>query len=152
MDRPTYRELVQILRNDPRTSDLPVGILVRDANDAQAGRWASTDALTVAFPPPQTREDVAADTQRLLQLAGRRLLSAEERLREAQFALEALASLAGDSEKYSFYDVRRLERRVRQALTVPVLAAPAAKVLGLLGSPSAQLVLVDFASAGSTAG
>ena len=138
IDRPAYRELVQILRNDPRTADMPIGILVRDVNERAARRLAESDALTLAFPPPQTREDVDADTQRMLQVAGRRLVSADERFREASFALDALATLAGDSEKYGFYDLMRLEPRVQQALMIPTLAAKAARVLGLLGTPGAQ--------------
>ena len=98
IDRPAYRELVQILRNDPRTADMPIGILARDVNERAAQRLAESDALTLAFPPPQTREDVAVDAQRMLQVAGRRLVSADERFREASFALDALTTLAGDAE------------------------------------------------------
>ena len=147
IDRPAYRELVQILRNDPRSADMPIGILVRAVNEQAAQRLAESDALTLAFPPPQTREDVEADAQRMLQVAGRRLVSADERFREASFALDALATLAGDSEKYGFYDLLRLEPRVQQALMIPTLAAKAARVLGLQGTPGAQTALIEFASA-----
>ncbi|MHB8952270.1 MAG: HEAT repeat domain-containing protein [Pirellulaceae bacterium] len=147
IDRPAYRELVQILRNDPRTADLPIGILARDLNQQSAQQLAESDPLTLAFPPPQTREDVAVDSQRILQAAGRRLVSADERAREASFALDALATLAADSEKYGFYDLLRLEPRMRQALTIPTLATQAARVLGLLGTPRAQQTLIEFASA-----
>ena len=82
----------------------------------------------------------------MLKLAGRRLLSADERLREAQFALDAVATLASEPEKYGYYDVRRLERRLEQSLDVPSLVVPAVRVLGLFGTPSAQLLLVDYAN------
>jgi hypothetical protein len=146
IDRPVYRELVQILRNDPRTADLPIGILSSEADVSAAAGWDPADQLTVAFPPPQTRDDVSADTQRMIKLAGRRLLSADERLREAQFALDAVATLASEPEKYGYYDVRRLERRIQQALDVPSLVVPAVRVLGLFGTPSAQQLLVDYAN------
>jgi hypothetical protein len=146
IDRPAYGELVQILRKDPRTADMPIGILVRDVNERAAQRLADSDNLTLAFPPPQTREDVAVDAQRMLQVAGRRLVSADDRLQEASFALDKLTTLAEDSEKYGFYDVMRLESRMRQALTIPALAAKAARVLGLLGSPGAQQALIEFAN------
>ena len=90
---------------------------------------------------------MAVDAQRMLQVAGRRLVSADERFREASFALDALTTLAGDSEKYGFYDVLRLESRLRQALFVPTSAAQAARVLGLLGSPGAQQALIELRSA-----
>ena len=142
IDRPAYRELVQILRNDPRTADLPIGILSGEANVSAAAGWDPADELTVAFPPPQNRDDVVADTQRLLKLAGRRMLSADERLREAQFALDAVANLAAEPAKFGYYDLRRLERRVQQALDVPSLATPALRVLGLFGTPNAQQLLI----------
>ena len=146
IDRPAYRELVQILRNDPRTADLPIGILSGEANVSAAAGWDPADELTVAFPPPQNRDDVVADTQRLLKLAGRRMLSADERLREAQFALDAVANLAAEPAKFGYYDLRRLERRVQQALDVPSLATPALRVLGLFGTPNAQQLLIDYAN------
>lgn len=146
IDRPAYRELVQILRNDPRTADLPIGILSGDAHVSAAAGWDPADQLTVAFPPPQNRDDVVADTQRMLKLAGRRLLSAEERLREAQFALDAVASLSSEPAKFGFYDLRRLERRVQSALDVPSLVAPALQVLGRFGTPNAQQALIDYAN------
>jgi hypothetical protein len=146
LDRPAYRELVQILRNDPRTADLPIGILSGEANVSAAAGWDPADQLTVAFPPPQNRDDVVADTQRLLKLAGRRLLSADERLREAQFALDAVANMAAEPAKFGYYDLRRLERRVQQALDVPSLVAPALRLLGLFGTPNAQQLLIEYAN------
>ena len=85
--------------------------------------------------PPQTREDVVADTQRLLQAAGRQLVSADERMREASFAIDALATLAEDAEKYGFYDLMRLEPRMQQALLTPALAARASRVSGAARFP-----------------
>ena len=95
IDQPAFAELVQVLRRDPRTADLPIGIMARDVNTEAARRLAARDALIVVLSPPQTREDVVADTQRLLQAAGRQLVSADERMREATFAIDALAKLGG---------------------------------------------------------
>jgi hypothetical protein len=65
---------------------------------------------------------------------------------EASIAIDALAKLAEDSEKYGFYDLMRLEPRMQQALLTPASAAQASRVLGLLGSPGAQQSLIEFAS------
>jgi hypothetical protein len=146
IDQPAFAELVQVLRRDPRTADMPIGLMARDVNAEAVRRLATLDALTVALSPPQTREDVLVDTQRLLQAAGRPLVSADERLWEASIAIDALAKLAEDSEKYGFYDLMRLEPRMQQALLTPASAAQASRVLGLLGSPGAQQSLVEFAS------
>jgi hypothetical protein len=147
MDRPAFRELVQILRRDTRTADLPIGVMVREVNEESAKWLAATDPLTLAFPQPQTQEDIAFDTRRLLQAAGRRQLSDAERVRQASFALDALAQLAAEPDKYGFYDLMRLEGRMQTALTTAALTSKAARVLGLLGTPAAQRSLVAFASA-----
>jgi hypothetical protein len=147
IDRPDFRELVQVLRHDHRTADLPIGILVREGNARAARRFAESDALTLDFPPPQNREDVVADLERLLRAAGRQLMSADERQRHAVFALDALANLAEDSDAYGFYDLMRLEDRLRQALATGASPVPTTRVLGLLGSPGAQQSLAEYASA-----
>ncbi len=147
IDQPGLVELVQVLRRDPRTADLPLGIMAREVNMSAARRLADEDRLTVVLAPPQTRDDVTADVQRLLQAAGRQFLSVDERLAEAAFAMDALATLAADPKTYGFYELMQLEPRVLQALRTPALSVEAGRVLGLLGSPTAQEALVEFASA-----
>ena len=146
LDHPRYRDIVQTLRRDPRTADLPIGLMVREINEQSATLFARTDPLTIAFAPPQTQEDVEVDARRLLELAGRRQMSEEERMREAAVSLDALAKLASEPLKYGFYDLLKLDERLQQALHVPALALKAIRVLGLLGTPLAQRALVEFAS------
>jgi hypothetical protein len=64
----------------------------------------------------------------------------------AGMALDHLATLAADRNKYAMYDVLRQQQSADAALYVPDLSARAAKVLGLIGSPRAQESLLDFAS------
>ncbi len=145
IDHPRYRELVQILRRDPRTADLPIGLIVREINQESAEWFAKTDALTLALAPAQTLEDVTLDTRRLLAVAGRKLVSPDERIQQALFALDALAKLATEPEKYRFYNLLPLDGRMEQTLGTPELAIKAAGVLGLLGTPKAQRALVGLA-------
>ena len=49
VQHPDLRELVQILRRDPRTSSLPVGILARTERIERAQRIAALDDRTLAF-------------------------------------------------------------------------------------------------------
>ncbi|NLX54663.1 MAG: HEAT repeat domain-containing protein [Planctomycetaceae bacterium] len=146
IDQPPFAELVQVLRRDPRTADLPIGIMARDIHTAAARRLATRDPLTVVLAPPQTREDLIADTQQLIAAAGRQWVPEEQRLRAATWALDAVARLAADSDTYGFYDLMRLDGRMQQALLYPPFAVSASRVLGLLGSPGAQQALVEFAS------
>jgi hypothetical protein len=146
IDRPGYRDLIQTLRNDKRTAKLPVGLIIRDINE-EAGEWfAKSDPLTLALAPPMSLQDMSLDTRRLLGLAGRSQVRPEERIRHAQFALDALAQLAGDPEKYDFYDLLSLDQRMLEVLTTPMLTARAAKILGQLGTPRAQQALVEYAN------
>lgn len=146
IDRPPYRELIQILRRDPRAASLPVGVIVRE-DERDEARWlAKTDPLTLLLAPPLQVEDAAQDTRRLLEAAGRRQLPPEQRMLQATFALDALAQLAGNLEKYPFYDLLTYDRQLEQVLNAPVFSAAAARVLGLLGTPRAQQALVQLAS------
>ena len=54
--------------------------------------------------------------------------------------------MAEQSEKYSFYSLLRLEPTVQQALNTSQLTDQAARVLGSFGTPTAQRLLVEFAS------
>ncbi len=146
VDHPRYREIVQTLRRDPRTADLPVGLMVREINEQSAALFARTDPLTIAFAAPQTQEDVEVDVRRLLALAGRRQVSDDERMRHATASLDALAKLASEPDKYAFYDLLNLDTPLQHALRMPSLATRAARVLGLLGTQLAQRSLVEFAS------
>jgi hypothetical protein len=65
---------------------------------------------------------------------------------QATFALDALAQLAGNLEKYPFYDLLTYDRPLEQVLNAPVFSAAAARVLGLFGTPRAQQALVQLAS------
>jgi hypothetical protein len=65
---------------------------------------------------------------------------------DAIFALDALAKLAADEQQYGFYDLLPLDQRMEKALNTPELAARAAQVLGLLGTPPAQQALLDLAN------
>ena len=146
IDRPGYRALIDTLRRDPRTGDLPIGLMVRAIHEPSGSEWVETDPLTLAFGQPLTQEDVARDTRRLLEAAGRRHVPLEHRLHQASFALDALAQLAQDPDRYHFYDLLRVEGAVRQALMYPPLAGQAARLLGVLGTPGAQQALVEYAS------
>jgi hypothetical protein len=146
IDRPRYRELIQLLRLDRRTAQLPVGVVARQKHQIAAKRFARADPLTLVLAPPQTQEDVKDDVQRLLEVSGRGQLSPNERIRAAGFALEALAKLAEKPESYGFYDLLSMDQQMVEVLNSPLLSAKAARLLGFLGTPAAQQALVRFAS------
>lgn len=146
IDHPAAGELVQWLRRDYRTAAIPIGLIAwGERLDRTTYRWENEPRMTV-MPMLFDADSAAFYVQRLLATAGRYQTTPDERLQHAAVSLSLVARLLANSKKYPFYDVRRLEPVCVSALTVPLLAEPAAQALASLGSHPAQLALVDFAS------
>jgi hypothetical protein len=146
IDAPVITELVQSLRRDFRTARLPIGVMALGERLEKMKDAFQDDSLTTVFPRIHDSETAAFEVSRLVALAGRNLMTADERVDQATSALDALAFLANRPEPQPNYDLIRHETSVIKALTAPGLSAEAAKVLGLLATPKCQTALVDFIS------
>jgi len=146
IDTPVLTELVQSLRRDFRTARLPIGVMALGERLEKVKVAFEDDSLTTVFPRIHDSETAAFEVSRLVALAGRNLMTADERVDQATAALDALAFLANRPEPQPVYDLIRHEASVIKALTAPGLSAEAAKVLGLLATPKCQTALVDFLS------
>ncbi|HUG66834.1 MAG TPA: hypothetical protein VMM76_03715, partial [Pirellulaceae bacterium] len=146
VDHPAAGELIQQLRRDPRTAALPIGLMARQEQFEQMERLTEFDPLSETFPRPHDVASVAIAVRRLLGRSGDDLVSFDERMAHAAAALDHVARLAEDSEKYSFYSLLRIEPAIEQALHTAPLTEQAARVLGFFGTPAAQRLLVTFAS------
>jgi hypothetical protein len=146
LDYPNANETVQMFRRDPRTAELPIGLMARRENLVKAMQAAELDSLLIAFPRLHDREGVSYQTTRLLQAAGHDYTGFDERLDQASAALGHLIHLAKSPDTYPFYDLHRQRQAAEAALGTPVLAVKAAELLGLLGSPQAQRSLITMAS------
>lgn len=146
LDGPNVRETVQMLRKDPRASQLPVGLMAREEHLRQAEQFAETDPLALAFPRAHDAQNLAYQAARLQDLGGHRTTSYDLRLDQALAALEHLARLARAPAEYGFYDLHRHQAALESALFTSQLSAKAAPILGWLGSPPAQRALVTCAS------
>lgn len=143
---PPITELVQLLRKDFRTARLPIGVMARGERlDAMKDAFAD-DPLTTVFPRIHDSEMAGFEVSRLVALAGRNLMTPDERVDQAAAALDALAFLAVRPEPQPVYDLVRHETSVIRSLTAPGLSAEAARVLGRLATPKCQTALVDFIS------
>lgn len=147
LEHPRMGELVHWLRRDPRTAKLPIGFMARAGYLEKSKRLAELHPLTTAFPRPHTVLGATAETRRLLALIGRRHVSYQERTKMASMALDRMAQLLQHPQRYSFYNLLQQQDAVSTALFTPALSQRAMKVLGLLGTPSAQHSLVEFTSA-----
>ena len=146
INSPPITELVQILRKDFRTARLPIGVMARGERLDMLKDALADDTLTTVFPRIHDSETAAFEVSRLVALAGRNLMTPDERVDQAAAALDALAFLADRSEPQPVYDLVRHEESVIRALTAPGLSAEAAEVLGHLATPKCQTALVDFIS------
>jgi hypothetical protein len=146
IDGPPLKELVQWLRRDYRTAGIPIGVMAR-SEDLNSLRYAfADDRLTTVFPRLYSTEVARAEVAKTIAAAGRNFIHREERLAHAQAALAAIGSLARSPEAFKLWNILRHEPAVIVALDNGALTAPAAAVLGHLGSPKSQTALVDFAS------
>ena len=146
IDRPGLNETIQVLRRDPRTRRLPIGIMAREENVRRYDELARITPLVASFPRPHDVPTLAYLAARLRELAGRELVPYDERLDQATAAMDHLLRLAAAPRDYSFYYLHRQLDAAQAALFTPQLAARAARLLGLLGTPEAQRTLVNVAS------
>jgi len=144
IDQPTVDLLVQQLRHDYRTAELPVALMARAGRLAEAERIAAHDRLAAAFPRPHNAETVQRQVEQLLALRGREAVSLDERRQQALQSLRWLAELSGSDQK--IFNVQRAQAPAMAALFSSDLGTDAIAVLGNLGTPEAQTSLVDLAS------
>jgi len=146
IDNPPLNETLQMLRRDRRTADTPIGLMVRADELRRQQLRSESDPFTAAFPRPHEPQAMQFQVERLTEMAGRKVISDEERRRHASAALAWLAVLAESPKRYGFYNLLRVEPEVIAALFDGPAPARAAEVLGLLGGPNSQRALVHFAS------
>jgi hypothetical protein len=146
VDFPNANETIQMLRKDAYTSRLTIGLIAREENLKKAQDIAEHDPLVEAFPRPHDDRTMAFQARRLLELAGHHLVTYDQRLDQAERALDQLLRLAELPQKYAFYDLHRQQAAIESALATAQLSVKAARLLGLLGSPEAQRALVTLAS------
>lgn len=143
---PLLTETLQILRKDRRTADLPIGVMADPETLMTREVQTAGDPRTLAVIMPQDEEGFVFQAEQLLRSPGRMLVSADQRLADAELAMTALAVLARDPEKYGYYDLWQLESTLLARLNEGVLTRAVATVLGRLGTPAAQHSLVEVAS------
>ncbi|MEE2989733.1 MAG: hypothetical protein VX715_03915 [Planctomycetota bacterium] len=146
ISRPGVAETVSLLRKDPRTADIPIGIVV-DVNERGVGRRiiAQDDRAHLLINPHNT-DSMIIQTRALLEMAGEQPVTIEERVSQAQFALDALSQFATNRQEYGYHDVSRHEQMLIAALFQPQLGRHAAPALGGIATPDAVRALVTFAS------
>ena len=126
-----------------------MGLIAQSQSFRQAEQLARRDALTVAFPLPYEPRTLAIVLQNALNCETDSRANAETRLAHGKQAIAWLADMVANSHRYSFYSILDQERTFIGALNVSEFAPTAAEALGALGTPNAQLALLNLASQNS---
>ena len=141
---PPVDDLIGRLRRDPRTADLPIGLMTGDDMRKGVQRLAAGWPRVVAIARVADEESLQFEVQRVLDSVGRDQVGHEARQAEAAGALEWLAKLA--DLPGPLFKLDHVTPSVERALYVPALTPVAARVLADLPDVAAQLALVEMAS------
>jgi hypothetical protein len=163
-------EMVQLLRRDRRTALMPVGVMIgtdsvddmpkivhdksyrdplgkiRTRSPEDVSVLLAHDSRTYVAPRPHNSDSTAFLAQQVRKHGGRDVSSREERLVNGRAAIAAFHTIATDRDLLNRFGLLRQEASLITALDNPTLTAPAAAVLGELGTPKAQTALVEIAS------
>ncbi len=133
------------LRADPYTAELPVAIVASPGMLTAARRVAEAHSRVLAVPETTDAETMLSYLPRLREMAGREWVDQDERLQQAQVALDALQQLLRP-ELGAALDLSRQQTPLLAALNTPESSAGAARILARIATPQAQQALLDYAS------
>jgi CheY-like chemotaxis protein len=141
---PGYSELVQTLRSNPRTSRIPILLMVDPARLDRADRLAERYRDILVSPLVVNERVIARQIDNLEQGVDYVGASQPERAEYAVRALQYLAHYASHPERYPFFDVLNQQERLLGGLASPARAADTCQVLGQLGTADAQSRLLEM--------
>lgn len=144
LNKPSVGETIDYLRQDPRTAMLPIGVMAHEDAYVETKLLANEDSMTLAMPRFHSVAGAAIHMARLEALV-KDLPPQSSRVIQAEAALRMLLQIASDRDRYSFYEIFRLEDALSAAVQQPVLSDAAAAVLAQLGTARAQRLLLTIA-------
>jgi len=143
---PHINDVVYMLRHDPRTAGIPIGIVVHDLSIGRANPIAAIDPLTFVLTEPVSVEGLLQQTRPMLLTAEYQEITMSERLAQAKVCLRWFEKVLANQQQFSFFNVQRQQQAMINALFVPPLSQLAATALAHIGSDQAQRTLATFAS------
>jgi DNA-binding response OmpR family regulator len=144
---PPAEDVVALLRQDPRTAGLPIGLVMAPADRDRFGGLLRRTPGTGMIIRPYTPAALDYQIHAILRRETLTNSTTKERITQAQQALKWALDLAVLDPRA--FNTSCFLQPLTQAIFVPELSAGAARALALLGSPHAQTSLVDFASSGA---
>ena len=145
LDYPDYAELVQQLRHDSRTKQIPIGLLARPQNMHRAELVAAMDKHMLALPWTRSPGAIAKYIDRLRKL-GPQAIEPIQRTNYGKIAMDALEKYAADPGQYPMYNLQMHQEEIASALLSPVYGEQACDLLGNLGTAYSQSQLINLAN------
>jgi hypothetical protein len=143
--QPETSQLIQLLRRNPLTAALPIGVLARSQEFSDAAQMAESNPMVITLPETKGAATIARVVRQLEELAGRAAVPADRRGQMAASALEHLAVLAQQNQLQGT-DLSRFVHQIKRSSTTRGLAPHSIALLGTIGSPEAQSHLLKIAN------
>ena len=145
--KPAARELVQLLRSDWRTRQIPVGYVGTEASDLNnIAMLVKSDPLLRPLQLSFDSRVVNSQLEQIQSLSSSWPVSASSRLLHGQVAANWMLKVIDQQDTHRFYQIRKYEESVFQLLEVTGYTEKACEMIAKLGTAKSQEALAKFAS------
>lgn len=145
--KPAARELVQLLRRDWRTRQVPIAFIGTD--DRQLNNLevlAQSDPLLKPLRLSFNLPVVASQIREIKSLSSSWPVSPANRLLHGQVAINWMLNMIDQRETHRFYQIQRHQDAIYRLLTINGYTEKACQMIAKIGTPQSQIALLDFAS------
>ena len=143
---PSFATLIQQLRADWRTREIPVALLYSDdyRGNRVRIRLQKTGVTVIPFTAEPTL--IASSVDRMVDQVTPFRQDRAERMRQANVAIDWLAKIASNRRDYRFLELNSHEETIRQLIYQPGFSDNVSDILASLATPDSQRQLVNYAS------
>lgn len=145
---PGYSEVLQALRAQPRTRLVPVLLLVSSDEYEAAATLAQRYPNVMATPMIHDAALLARQIDNLVTMSYWHHSGNAQRAAFGRQALGLLAMLGENPGQYPYADLMRYEDDMARLVAFPASAFESCRLLGAIGTPDAQVTLINTASNG----
>lgn len=145
--KPAARELIQLLRSDWRTRQVPIGFVGESPSSLNSIRiLAQTDPLLRPLELNFDSGIVASQLSQIQSLSSSWPVSATARLLHRQVAADWMLRRIDQKRESDFYQIHKHEESVFRLLAVDGYSSKACQMIAKLGTAKSQEALANFAS------
>ena len=143
---PGFDSLIQQLRNDWRTSRVPIALLYDDARRSQRAMLRLGRNNVTAIPFTSTPSLIGSSVDQMVKQVSTFRQDHLQRSRQANVAIRWIAKIAKDRQSYPFFNLGRHQEKIQQLIYQPGFLTPVSEILSNIATPDAQRQLLNFAN------